>query len=161
MAMLNASNGSFNIIVDDNLLAELSAYTWKVVRHPQTGHLYARRWVKPKRRWQSLHAEVMLTRYSILPAGYDIDHENGDTLDCRFANLRFATRSQNNANHRKRKDCRSQYKGVMTRKSGHTARITVAGKRINLGTFKDEAEAARAYDAAAKHHYGVFAKTNF
>lgn len=161
MAALRSACKQYTLWVDDSLVAELGSYTWKVIKHPTTGHLYARRWMKSSRRWRTLHHEVMLKHYTIIPAGYDIDHENGNTLDCTFANLRFATRSQNNANHRRRKDCKSQYKGVMSRKAGHTARITVSGKRINLGTFKDEKDAAIAYDKAARQHYGTFAKTNF
>jgi len=39
--------------------------------------------------------------------------------------------------------------------------ITVNGKRIYLGSFKNELDAAKAYDRAAKKYHGQFASLNF
>jgi hypothetical protein len=57
----------------------------------------------------------------------------------------------------------SKYKGVTWQKEskGWRVRITVNNKQILLGQFKDEVEAAKAYDRAAKHYYGDFATLNF
>jgi hypothetical protein len=41
------------------------------------------------------------------------------------------------------------------------AKIRYQGKRIWLGSFKDEIEAAKAYDEAAKKYHGEYARLNF
>jgi hypothetical protein len=59
--------------------------------------------------------------------------------------------------------CASKYKGVCptNRNRPWQARIKVNGKTINLGTYKTEIEAAKAYDVAAKKYHGEFANLNF
>jgi len=92
-----------------------------------------------------------------------VDHWNCESLDNRGANLRFATRSQNMQNRRKKKKTSSQFIGVHFKKSikKWIARITYEGKRWYLGEFENEIDAARAYDEAAKEHHGAFARLNF
>ncbi len=106
-----------------------------------------------------MHHEVIK-----VPDGMVIDHINHDSMDNRRANLRPATRSQNMRNRKKRLDAKSsKYKGIC-RFKGHrkwTARITFEKKRIYLGCFENEIDAAKAYDEAAKKYHGEFACLNF
>lgn len=102
------------------------------------------------------------------PQGMETDHINGDGLDDRRANLRTATASQNRGNMGKPKRPdgsvhSSRYKGVSWDKVRERwqSKITANGVCRNLGRYDDEAEAARAYDAAALLHYGEFARLNF
>lgn len=99
-----------------------------------------------------------------IPPGLFPDHINHNGLDNRKANVRPVTRAQNVWNRRKfKRPTRSKYKGVdwaidMKR---WRARIRVNGRRIYLGSFSDELEAAKAYDRAARKYHGQFAALNF
>jgi len=97
------------------------------------------------------------------PENLVVDHRNGDGLDNRRENLRLATKSQNLFNSRKRKNTSSQFIGVsFDKRSGlWVAYIGLCRKKIFLGYFKNEIDAAKAYDAAAKIYHGEFARLNF
>ncbi|MGD0552829.1 MAG: HNH endonuclease [Sedimentisphaerales bacterium] len=106
----------------------------------------------------SLHREIMNQ-----PKGFLVDHKNCNPLDNRRANLRLATRSQNCRNVPKRKNTSSRFIGV----SFHIiykkwcAYIHHNRKKISLGYFDNEIDAAKARDIAAKKYHGEFARLNF
>jgi len=111
--------------------------------------------------WQmTIHHLVMGTP----PKGMQVDHINGNKLDNRKENLRFVTVQQNQMNRGITKVNRSGFKGVFIkiRKSGikYTAMITIKGRQLWLGSFKDKFEAALAYDRVALEHFGPFTKLN-
>lgn len=102
-----------------------------------------------------------------LPHGRHItaDHRDGNPLNDRRCNLRSADMTQQNRNQRKR-PARSQngapyssHKGVYwnSTTSKWLAQIRIGGgRRLHLGLFGTEAEAATAYDLAAVEHHGEF-----
>jgi hypothetical protein len=93
-----------------------------------------------------------------------VDHENGNGLDCRRNNLRAATHADNMRNAKRKSSNRTGYKGVKYRakyRKRWIAKIMVNRKDIHIGAFLTALEAARAYDEAAKKHFGPFARTNF
>jgi len=57
----------------------------------------------------------------------------------------------------------SKYKGVAwhKRRGKWQAYIKIGDKIRHLGVFTDELAAARAYDIAARQHFGEFARPNF
>lgn len=96
------------------------------------------------------------------PAPLTIDHKNGDTLDNRRANLRLATRTQQNANCGRRRDNKSGYKGVSwkPRRNKWCAEIRLHYKHRHIGYFDTPQQAALAYNAAAQQLFGEFCRLN-
>lgn len=143
------------VIVDQKDFRRLSAFSWTVARAKHTN--YAR----SSQTGQPMH------RYLLdAPRGSVVDHVNGNGLDNRRSNLRICTRAENLQNRRKHKVGTSRFKGVYLRYKGKKhclwmARIFVQGKLNSLGLYRNEEDAAKAYDIAAIAIHGEFALTNF
>jgi hypothetical protein len=98
------------------------------------------------------------------PAGTIVDHRDRNGLNNTRKNLRFATRTQNNCNVRRKTETKtSKYKGVsfVPKTQKWRAQIKYNGISKHLGYFENEEDAARAYDEAAKEYHGEFAVLNF
>jgi hypothetical protein len=91
-----------------------------------------------------------------------VDHADGDRSNNHHENLRYATHSENSRNQKTRTNKSSIYKGVFLdkRRNKLMARVDVNSKKVFLGYFTDEREAAEAYNAAAVLHYKKFARVN-
>ena len=88
------------------------------------------------------------------------EHRNGNTLDNRSENLRFATDCQNQQNRGMTRTNRSGFKGVCWEKAKRkwAARIDVNKKRIRLGYHDTPEQAHAAYCEAARKYHGEFAR---
>lgn len=89
-----------------------------------------------------------------------LDHRDTVPSNNKFANLRRADKSQNRMNSKVRSDCKCGVKGVRERPNGtFSPQITLPGQKAkSLGTFKTAEAAAAVYAAAAREHFGEFAR---
>ena len=88
-----------------------------------------------------------------------IDHEDRQPQNNHPNNLRIVTRTENNRNVTKRKNTSSKYIGVYFHKRNkkYCSCIKVNKKRIHLGYFLTELDAARAYnDYITSHNLSHF-----
>ena len=108
-------------------------------------------------RWTSLHRVI-----AGVPKGVQVDHKNGNGLDCRDDNLRPATGSQNASNRHYQNS--TGYRGVARKPRCVTkpfmAQIEYDGRNHNLGSFKTAIEAAARYNTEAIRVFGEFAILN-
>ena len=88
----------------------------------------------------------------------EVDHKNGNGLDCRRENLRIATRQQQQQNRTVQSNCKSGFKGVsfFKRDGNFVAKINVNRKQIHIGYFSSAKEASVAYESKARELFGEF-----
>ncbi len=88
------------------------------------------------------------------------EHRNGNSLDNRKSNLRYATRQNNTFNRRRNVNSTSGYKGVTWSKQNRKwqAQIQAGSRKRHLGYFSDIGDAHEAYKKAAILHHGEFAR---
>ena len=99
------------------------------------------------------HRLAWLYYYGVEPTVF-IDHIDMDKSNNRIANLRLATKSQNQANIKARKDNALGVKGVYFERNKYQVKI----RRQHIGRFELLADAIAAYAAAAKQEFGAFAR---
>jgi hypothetical protein len=158
-------NSNLHAIVDPKDFYELTKFTWSAYKtrgsyHALrlTGNDYSKCHVFMHRQIiQSLNPEPCT-----LPPNLVVDHINRDGLDNRRANLRLVTKAQNNMNRPAAKGS-SKFKGVHYRRNSKLWHVSIGYnyKRIHLGVFDNQIEAAKAYDTAALKYYGEHAYLNF
>src|SRR5574343_1897382 len=154
--IISKTHGSLQISVDDEDYEYLSKYKWSIYKRGSTYYCVSS--ISGKHR--QIH-RFILEHHSNNLENMVVDHINGNGLDNRKENLRICTIAQNIMNSSKRKGVTySKFKGVTWDKMDKTwiAYIMFNRKRIHIGCFKSEIEAACAYNVAAIKYFGEFAR---
>lgn len=146
-------------IIDAEDIAIISGRRWFAMPDPtRPGKFYA-----GSGRIDSGEPKTVMMHRLLLgaPACLQVDHRDNDGLNNRRSNLRTCTQAQNQWNAaRYRRRCSSSFKGVNLHRGRWIARFMQNGKRINVGSFSSEIEAAAAYNEAVKQLRGEFAVLN-
>lgn len=146
--LIDVGSGLYALIDADNF-DWLASWSWRVDA-PCGDYPYA----VCRANRQRMHRLVMHAK-----PGQMVDHINGDTLDNRRSNLRICTAVQNRQNSKPQGG--RKFKGVVKKRSKYEPVIRVNGRIVRLGVFDLPETAARAYDSAAAHFFGQFARLNF
>ena len=103
------------------------------------------------------HRIIFLMFYGWLPE--KVDHKDGDTLNNKIENLRFATSSENSFNAKKRADNKSGVKGVYWNKECKrwAVQISINNKHKYFGLYKDLELADLVAQEARDKYHGAFA----
>lgn len=150
----------FVALVDDEDFVNITKYKWRVCGERNNNPHAICSTIQNKNTKQKtfyMHRLIMKAERAQI-----VDHENRNGLDNQKHNLRFATHSQNMANRKSHKNSSSKYKGVSFHKRDNVfcSQIQHEKKVIHLGNFKNEIEAAIAYNDAATKYHGKFAILN-
>lgn len=165
-----AAAGNLIALVDEEDFGWASSHRWyKITRRGSrkgeggdSAHAgrHARRG-DGRRTTMLMHREIYVYAFGLIPDGMHVDHENRNSFDNRRSNLRLATPLQNGHNTRPHRDKVCSFKGVDLVGTRWRARIQLPTGRLWLGSYDTPEEAARAYDRAAREHFGAFAVLNF
>lgn len=167
------------VLVDAESWAQLSMYHWEVLEDAKTGEDSYVVCDMRTRCPRSLHREAFVLKHGPVPKGLLVDHENRRRTDCRLANLRLATPSNNACNRakvhkRKGANATSTFKGVWRKR----ARVLQSGElrtdtkpwvcevhlrskgQKHTSCHTTEKAAARKYNEVAGEWMGEFAVLN-
>lgn len=146
------------MMVDDHWYDELMKFKW----YFHKGYaIHKIRVPGETNKWESIRAHRYIK--GVTDPDILVDHRDGNKLNNTEDNLRVATKAQNNRNVKKTWTSSSKYKGVTYQEGSNKpwiAQIGYENKRVYLGAYHHEKEAAQIYNLAAKELYGEFAELN-
>ena len=151
------------VLIDAEDYDLVKDYTWCYIKGYNTPYAQSTIWRPNKKQKQkSLLMHRLILGLEEGDKKY-VDHINHNGLDNRRCNIRVVTCHQNLANQKAKKGAVSKYKGVHWSLSTNRWRVSIKTeeKRHYVGVYKNEKQAARAYDKEALDFYGPFALVNF
>ena len=137
-------------LVDDEDFPVVSQHKW--CAHKKKGYIfYAVR--RSGKKFVYLHNQIM--------GGLRVDHVNGDGLDNRRCNLRFASHPENCRNHRIHSTNTSGQSGISRDKKSGKWRTYIKFKNrlIALFRFDELSDAINRRREAEKNYFGEFARS--
>lgn len=157
------NKGKYFAEVDDEMYPYVNHWKWGATKQGNTIYAVRQEWVDRVRVSVLMHRFIL----GVTDPNICVDHINLNGLCNLQINMRTCTKRENSCNRRGWKNSISQYKGVayvsnsQKRVKRWTASITVNRKKISVGYYHTEIEAAKAYDSAALKYHKEFAKLNF
>lgn len=148
--------GGYSAVIDTSDAEAVLAHKWTFWRRSYDESLvYAQTKIGGK--------NITMHRFLMSPGqGVSVDHRDGNGLNNTRQNLRVASHTQNMRNRKRSSRNKSGFKGVWQSRPGRwRTEIKKGGKRVFSACFNDPIAAARAYDKAAREHFGEFARCNF
>lgn len=140
----------YKALVDDEDYDRVNKFNWHIDKRESTPYAVA------QIKGEKVYMHKLITGFK------QTDHKDGDGLNNQRDNLRNVSKSQNAMNMRPNKNTSSKFKGVSWSKHANKweAYITIYQKRIYLGLYEKEINAAQAYNFAAEKYHGEYAKLN-
>jgi hypothetical protein len=147
--------------VDDDDYDELVKYKWCVIVCPKTNYARRGQWNGRKVISISMHRVIL----GISDPKIEVDHIDGNGLNNQRSNIRKCDRSINMQNKQSSERSMSKYVGVNRQFGRHRkvywrSRITVGQKRIHIGLFKTDYDAALARDQFILNYNIEFTRLN-
>lgn len=147
-------HGIHSILLDDDDFIVMNRWKWSI--RETDGKFYAVR--RQDKKTIRMHRQLL----GVTDPNIMVDHKDHDGRNNQRSNIRIATFRQNACNVLPVKNSSSKYLGVShcNRKKCWQVQICMDRKRISLGRYYTEEEAALAYNAAAIVIHGEFASLN-
>lgn len=158
MKKIKLTQGKY-ALVDDEDFKKLNKFKWWALKK-SGGRFYAIR--TEQRNGVIKHITMHRAILKMTNSKIHVDHKDLNGLNNQRNNIRPATVGQNIANTPSLKGSSSKYKGVVWRPEYKYWQVQIMkdGQYYHIGCFKDEKEAALAYNKKAIELHGEFAFLN-
>jgi hypothetical protein len=140
--------------VDDEDFEYLNQWKWYALKNGKVYYAQRNVYINGRPKMVKMHRVIMNT-----DASMEVDHIDGNGLNNQKINLRNCTHRLNTIN--RKAHGKSKYLGVVITKRGYIfAQLKENGYSHYLGSFKNEEDAAIAYNKAAIIYHKEYAKLN-